>query len=84
MRPTAHRSRAWTRQNGVRGGGSGFFLAREAGFLATERAGARVEGAQRVLVTTVGPRLLADLVIFVDTRPRTSPVEFYEQYLRLS
>ena len=67
IRPTAHRSRAWTRQNGVRGGADRF--AREAGFLAAARDGARVEVPPRVLVTTVTPRLLPDLVVFADTRP---------------
>ena len=65
--PTAHRSRAWTRQNGGREGAGR--LAREAGFLEAARAGARVEGPPRVLVTTVGPRLLPDLVVFADTHP---------------
>ncbi len=65
--PTAHRSRAWTRQNGGREGAGR--LAREAGFLAASRAGARVEAPPRVLVTTVGPRLVPDLVVFADTRP---------------
>src|SRR6185437_15610814 len=71
IRPTAHRSRAWTRQNG--GGGGAARLAREAGFLAA-RAGARVGALPRVLVTTVGSRLLADLVLFADTRPGSDPV----------
>ncbi len=66
--PTAHRSRAWRRQNGGRGGGAGGRLARLAGFLVVRAAG-RVEVPPRVLVTTVGSRLLADLVLFVDTPP---------------
>src|SRR5580693_6135117 len=66
INPTAHRSRAWRRQNGGRGGGAGGRLARLAGFLAVRAAG-RVEVPPRVLVTTVGSRLLADLVLFVDT-----------------
>ncbi len=49
-----------------------------------ERAGAR-DGALRVLVTTVGPRLLADLVIFVDTptpgAPAVDPV-VWRTYVR--
>ena len=64
--PTAHRSRAWRRQNGGRGGGAGGRLARLAGFLVVRAAG-RVEAPPLVLVTTVRSRLLADLVLFVDT-----------------
>ena len=44
--------------------------ARAAGFLAAARAGARVAAPPRVLVTTVRPRLLPDLVVFADTRTR--------------
>src|SRR5580704_14900069 len=66
-RPTAQRSRAWTRQNGAREGADRF--ARAAGFLAPAREGARVEVPPRVLVTTVRLRLLPDLVLFADTRP---------------
>ena len=66
--PTAQRSRAWTRQNGGRGGGwdrlARAGLLRLLGGL---RAAGRVVAPPRVLVTTVGSRLLADLVLFVDT-----------------
>src|SRR5271169_3111041 len=65
--PTAHRSQAWTRQNG--GGEGAGRWAREAGFLAAARAGWRAEAPPRVLVTTVGARLLPDLVVFADTPP---------------
>ena len=64
-RPTAHRSRAWTRQNGGRDGAAA--LDRLAGFLPEERAGARVGARPRVLVTTVRPRLPADLPVSGDT-----------------
>jgi DNA repair photolyase len=47
---------------------------REAGFLAEVRAGARAVVPPRVFVTTVKPRLLADLVVLVDTRPVAAPV----------
>ena len=63
----AHRSRDWTRQNGGRAGGGG--AARVLRFLAGVRALAREEPRARVLVTTVGSRLLADLVVFADTPP---------------
>src|SRR3984957_18537021 len=66
--PTAHRSRAWRRQNGGRGGGAGGRLARLAGFLVVRAAG-RGEAPPPGLVTTVRSRLLADLVLFVDTPP---------------
>ena len=64
--PTAHRSRACTRQNGGREGLA--CLERGAGFLAA-REGARVGAPPRVLVTTVRLRLVPDLVVFVDTPP---------------
>ena len=70
--PTAHRSRAWTRQKGGRGGG--FRLPRAAGFLAVRAAG-RGAVPPRVLVTTVRSRLVADLVVFVDTPGGSRPVE---------
>ncbi len=66
IRPTAHRSRAWTRQKGGLVGWDR--LGRAAGFFVV-RAGARDAAPPRVLVTTVGPRLLPDLVLFVDTPP---------------
>src|SRR5271170_4891992 len=72
--PTAHRSRAWRRQNGGRGGGAGGRLARLAGFLVVRAAG-RAEAPPLVLVTTVRSRLLADLVLFVDTSVNTVAVE---------
>ncbi len=71
IRPTAHRSRAWRRQNGGRVGSGrraragAFFVV----FLVLLRADGRVALPPRVFVTTVRSRLLADLVLFVDTPP---------------